>query len=262
MNEKGSFKALKKVSVHAADVEVKLIYSQSSKDTSKLKLKLAEHDVSSHDIEELDLADEPLEVESVYTTPRQYPPMPGVLSIEGTPGSVRISKTVPKFSYASGSQPTLSLIGHFEHDDRGSPDFPLPSVLLGNDDPFEYDLRQDPDILFPMLSHEESKLSVVITESFDNSAFDCNAFEALENALHGHALSSNKKRLASPSPMEPEAKIRRVVANEAASKAAGEEVLPKEDVTPEVEAKQLPDWVAEFDQDLIAFFGDSVEYKE
>ena len=38
--------------------------------------------------------------------------------------------------------------------------------------------------------------------------------------------------------------------------------MPKEDVTAEVEAKQLPDWVAEFDQDLIAFFGDSVEYKE
>lgn len=251
------------------EVKVILIYFQPSKDASKLKLKLDEHDVSFYGIEELDLADEPLEVESAYTTPRQYPPTHGVLPIEGKPGSVRISKAVPQFSYASGSQPNLSLIGHFDHRDRSSPDFPLPSVLLGNEDPFEDDLSRDSDILFPTLSTEEREPIAVtntappVTESFKNSAFDFNAFETLESAWPATASSSNKKRPVSPSPMGPGPKLRRVVADEAASKAPEAELLPREQAAPEVEAKKpLPDWVAEFDQGLIAFFGDSVEYKE
>lgn len=233
-------------------------------------MKLAEHDVSFHDIEDLDLADEPLEIESAHTTPQQYPPAPGVLSIEGKPGCIRISKMVPQFSYASGSQPNLSLIGHFDHDDRSSPDFPLPAAVLGNEHLFEYDVKQGSNVLLPMLCNERRELQPAaytapqVTECFENNAFDFNAFEAFENVSHAHA-SSSKKRAACPSPLEPEAKFRRVNVNDEAPKVVEEKesgIVPEE-VLPEVEAKRpLPDWVAEFDQDLVAFFGDSVEYKE
>lgn len=269
MNEKGVPKASKKVRIFLGHMDVMLTYFQSSKDAPKFKLKLAEHDVSYRDIEELDLVDEPLEVESPYTASQQYPPTPGVLPIEGKPGSVRISKTVPQFSYASGSQPDLSLIGHFDDHNRSSPDFPLPSELLGNEDPFSYGQNEELP-LFSTFSLEQSgplaltDTASLVTENCENNAFDFNAFEALEKASHAHA-SLNKKRAASTTPLQPEAKIRRVIADKQWSKVV-EENDPgtvREEVVPEREAKRpLPDWVAEIDQDLIAFFGDSVVYAE
>jgi hypothetical protein len=233
-------------------------------------LKFAQHEVSFRDIEEIDLADEPLKVESAYTASRQYPPTPGVLSIEGKNGSVTISKKVPQFAYENGLQQNFSLIGYFDHDDRSSPDFPLPSTLLGNEDPFEHDLKQDLEPLFPTLSNAGFELSGVTDtaairpiESFEGNSFHFNAFKVSETAAQVHNASSNKKRLASPSLVEPEAKIRRVVLNDEASKPMEGEELPQEAVASLVQAKKpLPDWVAEFDQDLIAFFGDSVEYKD
>jgi hypothetical protein len=233
-------------------------------------LKFAQHEVSFHDIEEIDLADEPLEVESAYTAPRQYPPTPGVLSIEGKNGSVRFSKKVPQLAYENGLQQNFSLIGHFDLDDRSSPDFPLPSILLGNGDPFEYDLKQDLEPLFPTLSNAGFELpgvtgtaAILPIESFERNSVYFNAFEVLETAAQAHNASSNKKRLASPSLVEREVKIRRVVLNDETSKPVEGEELPQEAVISLVQAKkQLPDWVAEFDQDLIAFFGDSVEYKD
>jgi hypothetical protein len=232
-------------------------------------LKFAEHKVSFHDVEEIDLTDEPLEVESTYTTPRQYPPTPGVLSTEGKNGSVRISKKVPQFAYENGLQPNFSPIGHFDHDDRSSPDFPLPSILLGNEDPFEYDLKQDLEPLFPTSFNAGFELpgvtdtaAILPIESFECNSFHFNAFEVLETAAQVHNASPNK-RLASPSLVEPGAKIRRVVVNDEASKPVEGEELPQEAVVSQVQAKKpLPDWVAEFDQDLIAFFGDTVEYKD
>jgi hypothetical protein len=232
-------------------------------------LKLAEQDVSFRDIEELDMVDEPLEVESPYTTLRQYPPTSGVLPIEGKPSSVRISKTVPQFSYESGSQPDLSFIGHFDDRDRSSPDFPLPSELLGDEDTFECELKRDSDILFRILSNEETEPMTVtdnaplVSGSFNNSAFNVNASKASENVWPAPTSSLNKKRPASPPPIQPRAKLRHSVADEAASKVIKAELLPNEEAVPGAEAKRLlPDWVAEIDQDLIVFFGDSVVYTE
>jgi hypothetical protein len=177
---------------------------------------------------------------------------------------------MPQFSYASSSQPNLSLIGHFGDHDRSSPDFPLPSVLVGNEDPFENDLKYDPDILIPTLSNKKSEIisttdtAPPATESFENRVFDFNAFETLENDSHTHA-SLCRKRAASPTPLKLEAKSRRMTGHKNASKAVGqkEHDIIQEEVKHEVEAKQpLPEWVAEFDQDLIAFFGDSVVYAE
>lgn len=241
---------------------------QSSKNTSRLRLKVAEHPVSFNDIEEIDLADERLEVESAHTTPRQYLPTPDALSIEDKPGSVRISKKPPQFSYASGLQPDQSLIGHYHQDNRSSPDFPLPSVLLGNEDPFEYNLELDSEALFPILPNDRFELPAFADTavpppigSLEQSAFHFNAFEALETAQLRN-FYSNKKRPACSSPIELEAKIRRVFMDDEGSKFVEGEGLPKDEVVLDVQAKKpLPDWVAEFDQDLIAFFGDSVEYK-
>jgi hypothetical protein len=252
------------------EVDVKLRCFQSSKDTSKLKLKLVEHGVPLHDVEELDLADEPLEAESALSTPWQYPPMSGVLPIEGKPGSVRISNRVPQFSYTSGSQPNLALIGHFDDHDRSSPDFPLPSALLGTENIFEYGLKPNSDIFFPTWSNEESELTSITdavppaTKSFENSDFDFNTFKALENASLAHA-SLCRKRAAFPSPLRSEAKCRRIADHDEASKAVKQQEpeTVREEIKPEIETKRpLPDWVAEFDQDLIAFFGDSVVYAE
>ncbi len=194
--------------------------------------------------------------------------MPGVLSIEGKRDSGRISKKVSLFSYASGSQPNPSRIGHFDQGYRSSPDFPLPSVLLGNEDPFEYDLKRGSEVFPPKLSYDEFQLSAVTdtastTESFRGNCFESNAFEALEGATQARKLSSNKKRPVSPSVMEPKAKLRCLVADEDTSKVVEVDGLPKQEAVPELETeKPLPDWVAELDQDLIAFFGDSVVYKD
>lgn len=231
-------------------------------------MKLVEHDVPLHDVEELDLTDEPGEVESAHSTTLQYPTMSGVLPTEAKPSYVRIPKRVPQFSY--GSQPNLSLIGHFDDHGRSSPDFPLPSALLSNENIFEYDLKPSSDIFFSTLSNEGSELTSITdavppaTESFGSGAFDFNTFKASENASLTHD-SLCRKRVASPSPLRSEAKCRRINGCYEASKAVKPKELEtvQEDIKPEIETKRpLPDWVAEFDQDLIAFFGDSVVYAE
>jgi hypothetical protein len=101
-----------------------------------------------------------------------------------------------------------------------------------------------------------------MAESVENTPFDFDAFQALEAAAPVLNLSPNRKRPAHSIEAEPEVKYRRL--------AMDREMLRFErsgelqvDAIPEMGAKKpLPAWVADFDQDIIAFFGDSVEYKE
>jgi hypothetical protein len=209
--------------------------------------------------------------------------MPGVLPIVGKPGSVRIAKSVPRFSYANGSQPDLSLIGRFmdEDDDRSSQDFPSPSALLGTtitmEDAFDYDLIEgvDSPLAFEhdhdhdqngsgFLRAVQATPDAIVSSSFEDGAFDYNAFE---NASHSHpSSSSGNKRPAPSSPLqsEPAVKFRRVLPGE-----DGEVELAHVEMQMEVregekegEAKQvLPEWTNEFDAELVAYFAEFAEFK-
>jgi hypothetical protein len=243
---------------------------QPSKETSKLVLKLNEHPESFKDIEELDLVNSPFEVETPKLTPRQYTPTPGMLSNEGKPGPGRLLKKVPHLSYASGLQQNLSLIGHFDQNDWRSPDFLLTSPLLGNEDPFKDNSKNDSEAEFLMLSDTEFELPAATDtaapapiKSLEHNDFSFNRLENLETAKYVHNSTSNKKRTASPSPKEPEAEFRRDVADDGALREVSRQIMLEEEVIPNlILNKPLPAWVAEFDQDLISFFGDSVEYED
>lgn len=234
------------------------------------------------------MVDEPLSVVSPNTTTHEYRKMPSVLSIEGRPGSVRISKTMPKLSYANGSLPNLPLIGSFKYGDdvdRSSPDLPSPAALLGNAETYmDYTPMEDPNLSLAFSDEQSDFLPAMQTpfqptSSFENGTFDFNAFENASDLHHPSAADGKGiKRAASLSSigLEPEAKCRRVVLQKAGLPMSKmlpnvcpkvlEEVLPEGEVNGEVggkiEAKQiLPDWTNEFDADFVAYFADFAEFK-
>lgn len=239
-----------KVCVSLSYIGTILSSLQVSRAASKHKLRLADQDMNYNDIEELDLAGGPLTTEGVDTAPPEYRTMPGVLSLEGKPGSVRISKSVPKFSYASGSQPNLSFIRNVDCVDESDTEFPSPSSLLGGEEILDYaTIEYSND--FSTFSHNNDGFPEGTGENpqfdkiLENGASDLNA---LEESSQAYSSISNKKRPASPGCLNVNAKCQRV--------------LGDEEVPPEAETKRaLPEWVNEFDADLVAYFEDVADFK-
>jgi len=248
---------------------------------SKFKVKLKDESCSdSLDAEIVDLAHDPEPIPYAKLAPRQYRKLHELHTRMQWDKAVRPPKQKPGFSYASGSEPYLPFLNKNEKNDSFTVDsddyeFPSPSEMApgflhgGQDsDPFESLNIHGEDftpLSLPVSSHANleagmaelsdaamiDNLHAEIDSNFANGVFDFDTFNGTPrkpiSSSPGKDVPKNEaavtpiqkdslKRDRSATPEIQHAKHRRVAKSEPVSQST----LPA-----------VPDWVNDFDSDLI-----------
>jgi ATP-dependent DNA helicase HFM1/MER3 len=248
----------------------KLTKSQKSK--GQLKYKAVKHNLHDDgaDMEMIDLANEspPLSCYDLSASDLNEKP-------------VRLPKQKPKFSYASGQQPSLPYLKNpglvkdslnFENQSQEE-SFPSPSILFNIDDDTDYlfedaakdtvvipvDFSESPEATIPGLNAPIEPITPVpdITSSFENGIFDFSSFNEHpgEQAVYSSPLmvTAVKRPRAAASEL-PQIKCRRVTIEEVPTRDG---IKPLQETEPigmkdlKQQQRSTPAWVDEFDQALI-----------
>jgi len=259
-----------------------LTREQTQKVASKFKVKLKDENYSdSADAEVLDLAHEPEPVPYAKLAPRQYRKLHDFYTSIQSDRAVRLPKRKPGFSYSSGSEPYLPFV------DKGKNGDPFTSMDSDDDEfpslsemaPGSLHHGQDTDLFGPLDVHEEDfaspslpgsslasleaemaeladdamidDLHAEIDSNFANGVFDFDAFNGTpqkpissppgKEVLKSEATvtpiqKDSLKRDRSATPEMQHAKQRRVAKDEPVSQST---------------QPAVPDWVNDFDSDLI-----------
>jgi len=239
----------------------------------------------SEDAEIIDLAQAVSPTPYVKLAPRDYRKLHNLHTSVQSDKSVRLPKQKPRFSYASGQEPHLPFLQKYENfavefdsADSGDDDFPPPSALAGiqsdrlhSQDPFESSNLQNEDPTassFPDNSQASSEAGMLeladpamvdpassqVDSSFANGVFDFEAFDTLgENPKKPNISPPRNEALKNEPASTPIMKepLKRERSATPESLQAKHRRVTKDELVSQPTQPTVPDWVNDFDSDLI-----------